>query len=627
MAHRHKPSSSSTGRPEWEEVASSWESLPEAGMWDEENEDDEDATTFWESEQVSAEDAEDELVSFLLENHRRGKFSARDIAIIGFWCGRAGLKQVEPLGIHPGSASGSFKRHIDSFMRKRAGKPFPRGYCVPIPAFVRATGERGTYPLTCTPPHEILELEMQEKDIGKVMQDWQELPNWKSHPVVAKMKASKPVLPLALYLDAVGYTVRDSLLVVTLRNLATDANHVICILRKKLLCGGRVGCGCRGWCSLAPLWLFIRWSLDALSEGVYPAHRHNTELDGDSLQEGWRPEDDERRGRAGDPLPFAGAILQLRCDWGEMSSRLGLSNWSTHSDPCFLCKSTNETMLQASMITQRKSAWIERDAADYDASCQRCEIVLETRDLSDKLWKRLMDALSMDARKEGARGLALKWDLPSLSLKKGDRIEPSQSLLDWATLYQKRPEKIVLWRRSQETSTRHRNAMMSKSLGTTLDFCFAADLMHCWCLGLHQQFLAHGFWRVLESNVFPPVSKSGNKEDKILKRMKALTSHLLSWYKKFCAQNPGVTITRVNDLTVEMLGGNASSAQLKCKAHETLGLLRYASASFPSWQESMQDGKLWSDAACLLMDMWTLLEHAPLIVDEATQKAVQGVHI
>ena len=157
---------------------------------------------------------------------------------------------------------------------------------VPIPCFDRASGDRGMHDLLCYRPHEALAREAGEVDMSVAMERWVKPPNYDSHPVVRRWRGRAAlVVPVALYLDAAEYAIRDSMLVVSMTNLLTGRKHVIAVLRKRLLCGHKAGCGCKGWCSLFPLWLFLKWSLDALNSGLYLTARHNTELDGDKLSD------------------------------------------------------------------------------------------------------------------------------------------------------------------------------------------------------------------------------------------------------------------------------------------------------------------------------------------------------
>ena len=310
---KRKTSASSVAPGSWEdEGTETWETYAPsdepAREEDEGSNADDLADAEW--EEATPADAEEELLSHILENQRRGHLSAKTICVISYWAGKAGLDTVGTLAVRPDSSTGNFQRKVDQVRRAREGE-CPGGYVVAIPAAIRASYERGIHDLVCIPPHEALVNEMRG-NVGVELAAWGRVPNYLSHPVATAMRApGTPVLPIALYLDGVQYGVNHSMLVVTMTNPMTLKKHVLCVLCKHIMCGSKTNCGS----SLYPFWQFLRWSLKALSCATFPTCRHHEELDGDKLKEGWRPED--RRNIAGEPMPFAAACLQLRADWGE----------------------------------------------------------------------------------------------------------------------------------------------------------------------------------------------------------------------------------------------------------------------------------------------------------------------
>ena len=580
-----------------------------------------------EDEDPQGGEAEEELLAFLLERQRVGKMSAKDICTISYWCGRAGLQEVGKLGMRPETSSGNFKRKVDGILKKRLGSPGKKnGYLVPMPSFIRASGERGVHDLFCRPPHELVLEEVGQLDVAMALDDWKPPPNYYEHPVVQAMNIKgKLVIPLALYLDGVQYGIRDSMLVVTVTNLLTLKKHVVLVIRKRIMCGVKAGCGCRGWCSLFPVWAFLRWSFQALTQAKHPVGRHNTELDADSLNAAeWRPEDAARQALAGEDMPVAAAVLQVRADWGEMTSHLGVANWSTQSDPCFLCRCDKDAMLDRDLLKARAPlAWELRTFRDYQDACLQCEIDVDTSVLSDQEWDDFVKCLMPDTRKEVTLGRSLTRAWPKLGLKKGDRVEPSLGLLDWQTLDKRKPASIRFWRRSKETSVRHRNPFFDDMLGTSLDQVYSADTMHSWCLGIQQQFVSACLWKVIEGNVFTVERRPGTtgQEDIHKRVMQKLSSHLAAWYRQFAIDSPSVVMTRVHDLTLEDIGGTSSTPLLRCKAHETLGLVRYLTSSLPGWAQNIENGPVWRKGSKALLKLWTLIEQSPAVVPADTQEA------
>ena len=311
QASQAASSSAAPALKEWEREEPAWER--ESGSEDEGDGDEVSDT------EVGPAEAQQELLSFMIDRHQKGKLTGKDMCIISFWCGRAGLSEVAALGMRPRSSSGNHQRHVDGYMQKRLGKDMPEAYSLPMPVFDRASGERDVQDVVVLPPHELLVRELVGVDVSAMVARWSRTPNYGTHPVVQKMEAEGiPTVPLAVYLDGVQYAVRGSMLVVSITNLCTDKQHVIGVIRKRKMCGLKAGCGCKGWCSLHAFWVFLRWSLAALGVATYPAARHNTELDSDKLNEaGWRGNDAPRQAKRAHRC----RLLVLSCRCGPIGVR------------------------------------------------------------------------------------------------------------------------------------------------------------------------------------------------------------------------------------------------------------------------------------------------------------------
>ena len=122
--------------------------------------------------EVAGSEAEEELMVFLLEQNRQGKLTAKDLCVIAYWCGQAGLTQLKAMGLQPHASSGNFRRHLDSFVAKREGKLNTMDYVVPVPGFNRAGAERQVRDLVCRPPHEVLLSEMQNQSVLEALEGW-----------------------------------------------------------------------------------------------------------------------------------------------------------------------------------------------------------------------------------------------------------------------------------------------------------------------------------------------------------------------------------------------------------------------------------------------------------------------
>ena len=623
MASKRKDKATPPGPASWECEVENWEEYTSDEGGEVSSDGDSTDVDAYYTQQFSTAEAQEELVNFLLERHWKGKMTAKDVCLVAWWCGQAGLSEVGALGLSPTSNTGNYRRHLDAYLKQQEGEtPGTQLYTVPMPAFVRASGDRAVHNLQTRPAHEAVAQEMEAIDVHKALQSpsFEAPPNFAQHPVARALQESrKAVIPVAVYMDAVQYAKRDSMVVLTLTNLLTGKKHLLATLRKRVMCGQKAGCGCRGWCSLYPLWLWLRWSLEALAKGKWPNGRHNCELDDNLLPGGWRPEDSARSAKAGQDLPCAAACVQIRADWAEMSTRLGAASWSTSSDPCFLCRCSKEHMLDLEQLQQRDPpGWPLRTPAEHDSVCSACEVEVETGELSTQKFSELRAALHMDLRKDGSQGLRLTKAFPELGLRVGDRVEPSEHLLDWKGILEGQPATVMFWRRKCETAMRHRNPLLDPKLGTTLVQCFGIDTMHTLCLGIYQEFTVSVLWKALLSPIFasaePWQSRNVSIEQRASRAMVKLSKDLKDWYRSFEAENPNIVITRVHDLNVESLGGTESKKQLRAKAHESLGLLRYVTSQLPVWQEHLEQGPLWRQASEALMGLWQGMEHAPVKV-------------
>ncbi|CAK0807546.1 unnamed protein product, partial [Prorocentrum cordatum] len=183
-----------------------------------------------------------------------------------------------------------------------------------------------------SPPHEALHREIEEHGMPhQVPEEW--MPAFEQHPFVKgkTLDERDRMVPLAVYMDAVEYSDKDSVLVCSITNLLTGRKHVVFVARKSSLCG----CGCGNWCSLYVLFRFVQWSLTHASEGMWASTRH----DGSPFTSCM---DESRRTMKGMRLCYTGVVIDLNGDWMEFTSRYGLPSWSSATAPCFKCMCTQE---------------------------------------------------------------------------------------------------------------------------------------------------------------------------------------------------------------------------------------------------------------------------------------------
>ena len=543
-----------------------------------------------------------QLYNYLLSEHRAGSLSAKQVCIISHWAGAAGVTQVVPLGMPPSTkGTGDFKRTLEKFIQEGA----PDTYVVPMPAFERSAGEKSMKQLHCMLPHEMLAKEAAQLNLRALLREWEAPPNWSSHPVVQQAEAETtpdPVIPLSLFVDGVSYAKRDSLLLMSITNLLTGSKKVIAVLRKRILCK----CGCRGWESLHAVFLWLRWALEVLKAGRHPEARH----DGQPFSD----QEPSRQRKAGKSLGFRAAVLQLRADWAEISHTFQVPQWSSGQEPCFLCKATRETVYsQLSECTHRGLPWATKSWDSYEAACRKCETDVE---LTQTHWKKLKGILLADVQKQGSRGVALLCDYPPLSLRKGDRVEPTEGMLDTHSVFSDvMPARVQFWRRSAESEALRRNPLLSPALGTDLGTVVAIDVLHTLCLGIHAQFALGAMWWYVETMQHP--AHPGRHQHM---NMEQMAVNYREWAEDMRRQHPAIQITTLGELNQDVIGSKASPA-LRAKAHETLTLLRWLTVFLQvDAVKALEKGSQWATAAQSLWMMWQTMDNAPMVVPRPVRK-------
>eukprot|EP00969_Alexandrium_andersonii_P296532 13103586-Alexandrium_andersonii.AAC.1 len=178
-------------------------------------------------------------------------------------------------------------------------------------------------------------------------------------------------------MDGVRYTRsiapghQDSFLGITAFNLLTGRRHLLGVLRKSEGCRR----GCRGWCSVAPVYEMLAWSLEALKEGRYPLRKHD--------ESAW-PENSPYSGLAGTPLGCRAVLCEVRGDWNEFCHSLGFQQWSSTWHPCLMCHCRQDSLHSYRGVSLTENNWGDREAGEYDAACASCEIRVALRSEAER---------------------------------------------------------------------------------------------------------------------------------------------------------------------------------------------------------------------------------------------------
>ena len=302
-------------------------------------------------------------------------------------------------------------------------------------------------------------------------------------------------MPYALYLDGVPFSLTrvgyDTVVGFWVINLVSQRRHLVTALRKSDMCK----CGCKGWCSFANVFFFLRFQLEFLAAGVYPTSRHNNEH--------WLPSDCWRELLAGAALGFTGVCLFIKGDWVELSTTLGMPTWKDELAPCLCCHCPKtEQFYNFRNFLADSMTWDEALPNEYEEACRKCEKKIMLG--NEHEWRAFRNNLIYDKGRQGVRGLVLKEDFPNMGLLKDDRVEPSWDLMDTAEVLTRPkaaayPLRVTLWRRSDETRSRHRNPLFDSPGRTVIGLntsSLALDVLHTIHLGIAQFCILEIFWRV-----------------------------------------------------------------------------------------------------------------------------------
>ena len=394
-----------------------------------------------ESDSGSASDTDpkEALLTFLLEAQAKGQITAKFLGTLCFLCAAAGLEFLRGMATDPSSNSGNFQKRIDAYKTSQGLHTYT--YVAAIPASIRRQGQlhREPFPLHTVPPH----LAMAELPVGKILALKQalraaiadgELPQGYFENKVVR-ESEDLVIPLALFVDGFQFHKKQTVLAMTVQPVIGELSGVrkLCIaLRRKIVCR----CSCTGWCSLHEVWAIMVWSFRALARGRWPETRHDNTP--------W-PEGPDRE-RAGSPLPMTATILQVRCDWAELPHTFGLPSWSCNHHACPLCSATKREMWNFELADFQQTPWPVKNGDSYEQSCRAAEHVVEG--LTRAHLEEVAAALEPDKRPQGSKGKVLGVPVAPLRLPAGLRIEPSQSLSDWALMLEAQPQKLTFWNTS-----------------------------------------------------------------------------------------------------------------------------------------------------------------------------------
>ena len=425
-------------------------------------------------------------------------------------------------------------------------------------------------------------------------------PIYNTKRAVVENANGNPIIPYHIFIDGVPYSQTDSIIGVWLVNALTHRRHLVCALRKKMLCQ----CGCRGWCSFFVIFTYIKFVMGVLEAGVRPLGRHDSQP--------WNLSEGPLAAKAGEALLYCCVLIFIKGDWMEYAGTFGFPLWSDALRPCFCCNSTVWMLYCIDELSRRNLPWRSNKVGDYGIACARAEMNV----VVDKFTCELLDSyLVYDKRDHGNHGLCLTRDVECLGLCKGDRLEPTDALPNVAGLkaFTSFPVPVVFWRTSRETMSRHRNPMLAAELDSDPVDCLTVDTLHALFLGVVESFSSYVVWFVLLSGMFGTI---GTTDEQLTTAVHVLRCHLNNWFRQRHAEQPDENLTRPSDFTRSMVG-DPTNRVLKLKGAENWSFLLFLHSLMKEAEVHLppEAGRL-IQAAESLINMITIFRTSPCRLSE-----------
>jgi hypothetical protein len=178
---------------------------------------------------------------------------------------------------------------------------------------------------------EITQMDDFEGELRKAIEERRFPPIYDTHPIVVEY-ADELVLPISIFIDGVPYSHVDSVIGFWAINMLTGRRHLVCCLRKGIICT----CGCRGWCTFHAIFRCIAWDLEGMARKTFPNRRHD--------RDAWHPEDEDRQAKGGTQMKCRICLIHIKGDWAEYAGTLGFPTCGDGMRPCFGCNACGENM-------------------------------------------------------------------------------------------------------------------------------------------------------------------------------------------------------------------------------------------------------------------------------------------
>ena len=500
--------------------------------------------------------------------------------------------------MNPDSGSGNFNRKLNVALGDVEASDDI--YIVELPSYNKKSILRDKHRFATLPAHEEFAKHVEDRRWGAELIEYRgrACRAYIEHPIVRKAEAegSELPLPISIYLDGVPYSHVDSVIGFWLIFMLTGARVCIGVLRKKLMCK----CGCRGWCTLYPIFRWLAWSLKSIALGLFP------ELD-DLAQK--FTEESSRWVMRGRKMARRGACLYIKGDWSEYANTLGFPAWNDIFRSCFECQACLDLYI-AWGNTAEKLRWTENEDGDYFTACASCEIVIE---LTARAMKLIIKAGLHYDKKKG-RGRCLRSSIGELRLLEGDRLEPSISMPDVGDFEETAlGSTVIFWRASRDTLTRHRNPLFDPDIGMTPKRTLTVDTLHALNLGVYKCWGKIAIWYIILADVYGRITSIDADLDNAIRVMRAALT-------KFESQNK--LLTKIHDINRKSIGSKTKPA-LKTKGAETWTLMLFLLDQFKKHEGRLgREGKDIFDAGDQLRKMNEIFHASGPVVSKDDQRSV-----
>ena len=479
----------------------------------------------------------------MLLSLKGSKLSAKEASLLAFWaCGAGAEGEARALAYPPNRGTGHYSEHWDKAL---GGRPTDDVYHhVTSPVFHRYDATIDQLELPTIPVHVAIVEEWRSKDcraaLAKAIENGDLGDVYAEHPVVLGKADGEIVWAYALYVDGFSYRSHDNIIAYWVHSLPTRRRHLVAVVRAQELCS----CGCRGWCTVYPIWLMLAWSMEAVQTGRWPTTREG--------EKAWRDTDGFWAALGGNDLGLKAVCCFVKVDLKEVATSLGFAGVSTKESPCSICCCTQADWDELTGLSALEHGWPPFTLEVFEAHTRPCEKRVR---LGPADYSTIRALLEPDNRKQGNRGRCLTKAVPSLGLEAGDRLEPSPELPNTAAFDELRPGAgesltVVFWRKSRETKVRRRNPIWSERTHFSPHRNLAADNLHLLSLGVTLYWINAVLHQLIADDAYG--TKSTTKRERELGTLAALKQRMGPW--RSAEAQAGRQRTLPGNFTEGMLG-------------------------------------------------------------------------